>query len=188
VQIAIDPPGRTGAVTLMALGWLACTKTMEAPAGPNQGPPDAPLESDVASEVLPATPQRPPRGQAAIESWLAEGHHRSWRCETGVSPMRLTGNHGRHRICSNDLLLSSPSGPYPVGAASVKELFLVGEQPNGFAVGLKIEEGLGAHTWYWYERRGAVASARPLAQGIGVPDCAVCHGTAPRDNVFFQAP
>jgi hypothetical protein len=136
----------------------------------------------------PGTPQRPPRGQAALESWLAEGHFRAWACEPQISAPRLSGNHGRHRICSNDLLTGSDVGPYPVGAASVKELYDAAEGPNGFAVGLKIEDGDGPRTWYWYERRGSDPAAHPLGEGIGVPDCAVCHGTAPRDYVFFRAP
>ena len=69
----------------------------------------------------------------------------------------------------------------------MKELYTTGDQPNGFAVGVKVEEGAGAHTWYWYERRGTSPSARPLAEGVGVPDCAVCHGAAPRDYVFIRA-
>jgi hypothetical protein len=39
----------------------------------------------------------------------------------------------------------------------------------------------------WYERRGVDAAARPKADGLNVPDCTVCHGTAPRDNVFIRA-
>ena len=152
--------------------------------------PPAPPVADAGWQdaVEPPSPQRPPRGgQAAMEEWLAAGWFRSWRCEPDISPPRLTGNHGRHRICSNDLLLASAEGPYPVGAASVKELFN-GQDPNGFAVGLKVEAGLGPHTWSWYERRGPSPTAKPLAQGVGVPDCAVCHGMAGRDNVFFRAP
>jgi hypothetical protein len=137
----------------------------------------------------PGTPQLPPRGRAAIEVWLSAGYHRAWRCEAAVSPPRLTGNHGRHRICSNDVLLASAAGPYPVGAASVKELFLdaAGTMPNGFAVGVKVAAGEGPQTWYWYERRGANPAGPVLAEGVGVPDCAVCHGTAARDYVFITA-
>jgi hypothetical protein len=134
-----------------------------------------------------ATPQRPPRGQAALEGWLAERHYKAWRCEASIFPPRLTGNHGRHRVCSNELLLGSTVGTYPVGAASVKELFGAADEPNGFAVGLKIEEGVGPHTWYWYERRGTDPRGAPKAQGVAVPDCAVCHGLAMRDYVYIRA-
>jgi hypothetical protein len=135
----------------------------------------------------PGAPQRPPRGQVALEAWLAEGHYRSWACEDHISAPRLSGNHGRHRICSNELLETSTDGFFPVGASSVKELYDPTDQPNGFAVGLKVEEGEGPQTWYWYERHGQDPTAAPLAQGIAVPGCAVCHGTAPRDYVFLRA-
>jgi hypothetical protein len=110
-----------------------------------------------------------------------------WACETLLSAPRLSGNHGPHRICSNQLLLGSGAGFFPVGAASVKELFHPDGSPNGFAVARKVEAGEGPQTWYWYERRGSNPNAAPLAEGIAVPDCAVCHGTAPRDYVFLRA-
>jgi len=128
-------------------------------------------------------------GQASIEAWLAAGHYLAWRCEEGIFPPRLGGAHGRHRICSNQALLASASGPYPVGAASVKELFDGGDKPNGYAVGLKVASGLGPETWYWYERTGRLATLRPVADGIGVAVCGPgCHAKAPRDNVYIRAP
>jgi hypothetical protein len=155
--------------------------------GGGSDPPPAPPPVDAAADADPGTPQRPPVGQAALEAWLAQAFHQAWTCEDRIFPPRLTGTHGRHKICSNQAMLASTSGPYPVGAASVKELYTTTDQPNGFAVGVKVEEGPGAHTWYWYERRGTSPSARPLAEGVGVPDCAVCHGTAPRDYVFIRS-
>jgi hypothetical protein len=155
--------------------------------GGGSDPPPAPPPVDAAADADPGTPQRPPIGQAALESWLAEGHYLAWTCEDGVFAPRLTGNHGRQKICSNQALLASTAGPYPVGASSVKLLYDSAEAPNGFAVGVKVEEGEGAHTWYWYERRGTSPTMPPLAEGVGVPDCAVCHGTAPRDHVFIRA-
>lgn len=133
------------------------------------------------------TAQRPPRGKAALEAWLATAQYQSWTCEASISPPRLNGNHGRQRICSNDLLLASDAGPYPVGAASVKELFMPDDSPNGFAVGVKIDVGAGPATWYWYERRGTDPAAAPKAEGVAVPDCAVCHGLADRDFVYIRA-
>jgi hypothetical protein len=179
-------PMMTWLLGAVALAAAACGTD----AGPSAALPDATAPAEVGGDedTSVATPQRPPRGQEAMEAWLATGFFRAWRCEPEISPPRLTGNHGRHRICSNDLLHASGTGTYPVGAASVKELFDAADRPNGFAVGLKVEPGAGPQTWYWYERRGTVATARPLAQGIAVPDCAVCHGLAPRDNVYFQAP
>ncbi len=172
------------AAVVVVMTAAACDQEPARHTRVDSGPPAADV---AAGDVDLGDPQRPPRGQASLEAWLAAGHHRAWRCETVVSPARLSGNHGRHRICQNDRLLASTDGSYPVGAASVKELYRGGEAPAGFAVGLKVEEGEGTNTWYWYERIGA-ATARPLADGLGPPQCAVCHVTAARDYVFFRAP
>ncbi|HXU83090.1 MAG TPA: hypothetical protein VN914_16960, partial [Polyangia bacterium] len=124
------------AAAALALAW-GC--------GGGSAPPPAPPPVDAAADADPGTPQRPPIGQAALEAWLAEGHHLGWTCEAGISAPRLTGNHGRHRVCSNQALLASTAGPYPVGAASVKLLYTTADAPNGFAVGVKVEEGEGPH-------------------------------------------
>jgi hypothetical protein len=146
------------------------------------------VDAAITDPALTPGPQTPPIGQAAIEPWLAALHYQGWACETGVFPARLNGAHGRHRICSNQLLVDSTSGPYPVGAASVKELFDSGDKPNGWAVGLKVAPGAGHDTWYWYERTGRLATLRPVADGVGAINCGPgCHGMAPRDNVFIRA-
>jgi hypothetical protein len=146
------------------------------------GPADAgarPAEAGVAAS------QVPPRGRQALEAWLAEGHHRRWRCEPTISARRLNGAHGRTRICSNDALLASKSGDYPPGAASVKELYTSSDGPNGFAVSLKIASGSGPGTWYWFERLGG--SVFGDGDGTQATLCSGCHAGAPRDHVFFRA-
>jgi hypothetical protein len=171
---------RAPALLLACLTAIACT-------GGESPPSDAAVAPDLPA-AAPPTPQRPPRGdQAAMEAWLAAGHYLTWHCETAISPPRPPGGHGRQRICSNDVLLASTSGPYPVDSASVKLMYGPMDQPNGFSVGLKVSEGLGAFTWYWYERLGDVPTA-PAKSGVGIPDCAVCHQLAGRDYVYFRAP
>jgi hypothetical protein len=164
--------GSRGWLAALALASLAACQSNES------NTPDAAPD--------PGTPQRPPRGQALLEPWLAQGFYKAWKCETMIFPPRLTGNHGRQRICANDLLLGSTAGTYPVGSSSVKELFDVNDQPNGYAVGLKIQEAEGPQTWYWYERRGTNPMGTPKADGMATPDCAVCHQTAARDYVFIR--
>jgi hypothetical protein len=146
------------------------------------GPPDAPLPT--------GTPELPPQGQRALEAWLAAGHYQAWACEQGISNKRFNGAHARHRVCSNRLLLESLDGPYPVGAASVKEMFQgTNDRPNGFAVGIKVAPGLGEATWYWYERTGTSPTSSPVADGVGAKLCGPdCHTKdAPRDQVFIRA-
>jgi hypothetical protein len=161
-------PGRLAALAFASLA--ACQ---------SGSPPEAP-------DADPGSAQRPPRGQAALEAWLAQGFYKSWKCEAMIFPPRLTGNHGRQRICANDLLLGSTAGVYPTGASSVKELFDATDQPNGYAVGLKIAADEGPQSWYWYERRGSDPKAAPKADGLALPDCAVCHQLATRDYVFIR--
>jgi hypothetical protein len=133
----------------------------------------------------------PPQGQPAVEAWLAQGVYRQapWRCEAMVSAPRLDGAHGHDRTCTNDVLLAADSAPYPVGAASVTEMFDGQMRRNGYAVGLKVAAGAGDETWYWYERAGESPTSRPVADGVGVEICGkACHADAPRDNVYFRAP
>jgi hypothetical protein len=140
-------------------------------------------------DAPPADPQLPPQGQAALEAWLKTGLYKAWTCEVGIHDKRLNGAHGRHRICSNRLLMESLDGPYPVGAASVKEMYEADDRPNGFAVGVKVTTGLAETSWYWYERTGTSPTSRPVAEGVGAKLCGPdCHGAAPRDHVFIRAP
>jgi hypothetical protein len=160
------------------------------------GDADAAAVADAGADagaMVDGDPQVPPMGQKPIEAWLKAGYYQAWACEKDIFPPRkdpatgLNGSHGFHRICSNDQLIASTSGPYPVGAASVKELYRDGKA-YGFAVGLKVAPGLGNHTWYWYERVGTLATLSPVADGIGDKTCGGdCHAHAVRDNVFVRA-
>jgi hypothetical protein len=173
-----DPRAVTSRRWARLAGAIALAGLAACQSGSSASSPDA--DPDVG------TPQRPPRGQVPLELWLAQGLYKAWRCEMMISPPRLSGNHGRQRICANDLLIASTSGTYPVGASSVKELFDSNDQPNGYAVGIKIEDSVGPQTWYWYERRGTDPKAAPRADGMALPDCAVCHQMAMRDYVFIR--
>lgn len=151
------------------------------------GPPGSAADAGTAAPEAGGTPQVPPRGQRALEAWLAEGHYKQWRCEDRIFPARGNGAHGRHRICWNDLMVDSVSGTYPEGASSVKELYDGADRPNGYAVSLKVKGGAGDETWYWYERTGTSPTSRPVADGIAHRTCGPgCHAAAPRDNVYIR--
>lgn len=125
------------------------------------------------------TAELPPQGRNALSTWLTEGHYLSWTCEPEAHPARPPGAHGANRICSNAALSASAAGTYPVGAASVKELYS-GGAITGFAVGRKVTAGTDAASWYWYEAFGTSV----VADSVGAGLCAGCHDGAPRDNVF----
>lgn len=123
----------------------------------------------------------PPQGHIALQAWLAAGFYTTWACEEAAHPARPPGAHGTNRICSNAMLAGATAGAYPVGAASVKELWQDG-RVTGFAVGRKIAAGDAASSWYWYEAFGD----RVIADGVDRRICVDCHADAPRDFVFTQ--
>ena len=106
---------------------LACDKP------PEQDPNLADLGSsgdlaatarDAGSDAAPISSQLPPIGSATeLEQWLATGAYKQWACEKDPHPARSGSAHVANRICSNDLLSGSASGEFPIGSASVKELY-----------------------------------------------------------------
>jgi hypothetical protein len=126
-------------------------------------------------------PQLPPRGSDDLLAWIEAGYYQSWTCEPVAHPARSGSPHGANRICSNDLIAgSSGTGPYPVGAAGIKEIFSDSGAITLYAVYRKVDAGEGGDTWYWFEgKRGNIA-----ANGEGESGCTGCHSGAPRDFVF----
>jgi hypothetical protein len=122
-----------------------------------------------------------PQGHTALTAWLAAGHYLSWACEDAPHPARPPGAHGMNRICSNAALSGSSSGPFPVGAVSVKELHRNGSI-IGYAVARKLSSGSGGSSWYWYEGLGSSV----VADGVGVGLCTGCHDDATRDYTFTR--
>lgn len=141
--------------------------------------------SDLAtsSDAMMVDPQRPPTSSAmALEDWLKTGAYKAWACESAMHAARPGSAHAANRICSNDLLSKSVSGEYPVGAASVKELFNGAGAIIGYAVGLRLKAGPADDSWFWYER----VNTTTYANGAGVALCANCHRNAPRDFIYTQ--
>lgn len=149
----------------LVLGSVACT---DPGSPPPENPPGA--ESD---------PELPPYGHAQLSKWLDTGFYKSWTCEPSPHPARPRGAHGDNRICNNRLLSETSAGSYPVGAASVKELYRDGSLA-GFAVGRKLAPASEGSSWYWYEAvRNDVVD-----DGVDAGLCSGCHNSAPRDFVF----
>ena len=93
---------------------------------------------------------------------------------------RPNGAHGRNRVCSNALASGHGAGDYPVGAASIKEIYS-NDKIAIYAAAVKVKAGAAANTWYWYE--GSI-------EGVGNPSCAGCHAQATmyggHDFVYVQ--
>ena len=171
------------APSVFAAALLAC-------GGCGDSPGAAPADRGAAA---PDEKQLPPTGEAALDAWLARGLHRAWHCEPAMHAARAPSPHGMNRICSNDLLSGwSGAGPFPVFAASVKELGDESGALRGYAVSRHAAAGAGGETWYWFEKdRGAL-----FADGLGDAGapraiCVSCHqGAGPprtgHDFVYTQ--
>lgn len=149
-----------------------------------------------ASAPLPATggdAETPPTGDAAtVKAWLDTKAYTKWACEPAPHPGRAGTGHSANRICSNGLLSRHGSGEYPVGAASVKELFDGNGNLNGYAMLLKTKPG-GVESFYWYENIGASVIANGQGDsGSAKSVCTGCHdgagknGQTGHDGVFTQ--
>jgi hypothetical protein len=121
-------------------------------------------------------PELPPRGMAAIEPWLAAGHHNAWRCEPVTRPARPGSPHGGARVCSNALLSGADAAALPIGVVSVKEIYDDGGALLGHAVSRKMGEG----DWYWYEFH----SKRLFVDGHNTGSCPDCHVSASAEQTF----
>lgn len=126
-------------------------------------------------------PQVPPRGHDDLMIWIAAGHYRAWSCEDAPHLARAGSGHGPNRICSNTALASFiGAGPYPVGAAAVKEVFDSSGGIRLYAVYRKVAAEPGGDSWYWYEGK----DGNVIANGEGDDTCTGCHGRAPQDFVY----
>ncbi|MBA3460027.1 MAG: hypothetical protein H0T46_08705 [Deltaproteobacteria bacterium] len=143
--------------------------------------PGTPQDSATMEDDVGDIGELPPMGNVALTAWLAEGHYLAWACEAEAHPARPPGAHGANRICSNAALSASEAGTFPIGAASVKELYSGGSL-SGYAVGRKLTAGTERASWYWYEKIGTSVVADSAGAGL----CAGCHEDATRDHVFTQ--
>ncbi len=191
------------ALVIGTLAAVGCSSTSTKPTGsqagcpaPDAGSPSAEAgcpagcpaadggcpgkEAGCPSPSTPGDMQTPATGTAAnIDAWIAKGDYKAWHCEAAPHTARSPSPHGDNRICSNDLLSAHGTGEYPVGAASVKELYdTANTKIMGYTMARKMSAG-GGDTWYWYEVNGGV-----VANGLGKAGtsagsiCVGCHSKA----------
>lgn len=128
----------------------------------------------------------------AVRAWLDKKLYTKWACEPAAHPRRPGSGHSANRICSNAALSAHGAGEFPVGAASVKELYDSSGSPSGYAMALKQGPGSG-EAWYWYERIGeSVVENGRGDSGSAKSICVSCHagagqsGQSGHDQVFTQ--
>lgn len=140
---------------------------------------DEPTGGDDETKVPPVT------GHDDIQAWLAEGHYKNWKCETGVQEPISISPHGKQRICSNGILSAHGEGEYPVDSSAVKEIYdAAGAEIVGYAVYRHTKAGTDGGSWYWYEQlpighpdaddKGVVADGYGDA-GKAMSICVNCH-------------
>lgn len=144
-------------------------------------------------------------GRVAIEAWLTDAstNYKTWAAEPAVHASREPSPHGFNRIYSNDIIAANATttGPWPKGAAAVKELYAsaTAMTPIGIAVYLKLEDDSAAGAnWYWYERVPVGNEAPHDANGVvadgrgdsGPPKaiCVGCHAGAGTDPMHTPTP
>lgn len=191
-----------------ALAAVACSDTpsaADAAPAPSGTPTDAsapPTDGSARPADAGPTPdagatagndETPPTGDsAAILKWLDAKSYAKWTCEPAPHAARAGSAHSKNRVCSNGLASKHGAGEYPVGAASVKELFDANDKPSGYAYSLKTAAG-GAEAWYFFEILGTSVVANGQATS-GSPKtlCASCHegagqgGQTGHDFVYTQ--
>lgn len=161
-------------------------------AGAHCGSADKDPGTGAVSGTGPGDAQTPPTGGSSLEAWLSKGFYKKWHCEPAPHDPRRPSAHTKNRICSNDIVSTHGAGEFPVGAASVKELYDgSGANVVGYAVYLHVRPG-GGDTFYWYERtEGGVVADGIGASGVPKDTCASCHeGAGPslsgHDFVYTQ--
>lgn len=173
----VATPWVLGALCCLAGGELGCGQSDE-----TDGLRDEPDIQDEPDE-LQVGPEVPPQNATDLEAWLQEGHYKSWKCESAPHAARSPSPHGMNRICSNTLLSAHGAGEYPIGAATVKELYnAAGTTQVGVALALKVSAGQG-EAWYWFER---LDSSGVVVDGLGSSGpakniCVGCHAGAGSD-------
>lgn len=148
---------------------IACSITVLGLIGALSGCGDAPTAS--------------PQTLAGVQALLVSAEYKAWHCESAPHAARSPSPHGINRICSNDLLSGNPSGDYPVGAASVKEIYADdGHTISGYAYARKVGASQNGDGWYWYAGTATTAEVEGLGStSASKTACVGCHRGAGSD-------
>lgn len=151
-----------------------------------------PMGGQAPSLMLPVEQTPATASIAEIDAWLARGYYKQWRCQATPMNKRSPSAHtAKTRTCNNTVLLASAGpGEFPIGAASVKELYDGDGRLEGYAVSLRVRTGAGGENWFWFERNGSGDGGVP-AFGLGDQNnprnvCVGCHAAAPRDHLWTR--
>ncbi len=129
-----------------------------------------------------------PNGRSSLEAFLDRAEHRGFAKESGPHPS--AGPHFGDVVAyvspKLEESLAGGNTTHPVGAGAVKELFGRGggTEPIGYTVYVKVRQGAGAESYYWYERFDGNQFANGVAEGV----CVGCHSGGEDEVVLSPYP
>jgi len=117
--------------------------------------------------------------------WLQDGEYLEWAADPAPREGTRVHNNPVRSFANAELDASLQAGntEHPIGSASVKEL-QAGPNPIGWAVMVKVAEGTGPRTWYWYE----IIGGNEIADGRNEPLCSDCHESSSQDYFLSDWP
>jgi hypothetical protein len=143
------------------------------------------LGAAVAPSPIPNTPgdsETPATGSSQlVADWLASGAYRKWRCEPEAHEARSPSPHGKNRVCNNRKIAEHGAGEFPVGSASVKEVFDDLGALHSYAIELKTSAGA-SQAWIWYMQKGTNVLVNARGNQPEAADCNACHLAAGSDK------
>ena len=131
-----------------------------------------------------------PTDASTLNMYLQAGNYKSWAGEAAIHP--AGGPHPTNvRSFANPILEAAMRQGgvtrFPIGSATVKELYSGANVLNGWAVSVKTANDGKPGDWYWYEVLNVAPNASPVANGNGISGCAGCH-SAGTDYVRTRFP
>ena len=114
-----------------------------------------------------------PVTNAELIDWTENGEYLDWASEPEIHDSAGPHFGDVLTFVNPELNGSFKEGgtPHPLASAAVKELYGSTNEVQGWAVMVKVAEGTGEDSWYWWERY----EGDTLADGIGDSTCTGCH-------------
>lgn len=139
------------------------------------------MDGDMAAPVFDA-----PIESDALFKFLQDKKYSTFAAESMMHPS--SGPHGQVRTFVSDKITAAvvQGSAFPIGAATVKELFTSDGTLRGWAVSVKVNDEGGVEDWYWYENF-SVTQNQPVADGTDETLCSGCH-MAGQDMVLTTFP
>ncbi len=137
----------------------------------------------------PASVAEVPADAAKLNAYLISGQYKSWNGEPAVKN-GTSAHQPRVRAFANPILeaaIKQSATNYPIGSATVKELYTGSDVLQGWAVAVKTANNRNPQDWYWYEVFSTAPGGSPVVSSNGASGCVGCH-SAGTDYVRTRFP